>query len=205
MAFDSNKLVAVASGPSPTVGSTGSVLAMYATNDTAAIIETAGYFNGAATDLSVGSMIYAAIDLDGTPAHKSYLVSANDGVTVTITPAATVTFSAIRELTRRVDDIATAATHRIVAPVSGTITAIRSVIASALATGDATITARINSVPVTGGVITVTQAASAAGDVDVATPTAANIVAVGDVIELVVGGANTAAVEAMVTMTIVPS
>jgi hypothetical protein len=73
------------------------------------------------------------------------------------------------------------------------IVSITSVINAALATGDMTLTAAIGATPVTGGVITVTQSGSAAGDVDVATPTAANTLSDGDVLSITVGGTNTGA------------
>lgn len=101
-----------------------------------------------------------------------------------------------------VADLSGTDVYRVVSPVAGTLSKIHSVLAAALATGDATITASIDSVAVTDGVVTITQSGSAAGDVDVATPSAANTVAVGDVIELTVGGPNTAAVAATVTLTI---
>jgi fermentation-respiration switch protein FrsA (DUF1100 family) len=90
---------------------------------------------------------------------------------------------------------------RLVSPFAGTLTRLQSVIAGALATGDATITASINGTAVTGGVLTIAQAGSAAGDADAATPSAANAVAVGDVIALTVGGTNSNAVAATVTLT----
>lgn len=93
--------------------------------------------------------------------------------------------------------------YRVVAPVAGTIVAIRSVISGALATGDATLTAAIGGVAVTGGVITITQAGSAAGDVDAVLPSAANTVAVGDVVSVTVGGTNSASVGASVLLDII--
>jgi hypothetical protein len=74
-----------------------------------------------------------------------------------------------------------------------TILSIASVISAALGVGDATITASINGVPVTSGVITITQVGSAAGDVDTATPSGANVIGLGQVLELTIGGANAAA------------
>lgn len=93
----------------------------------------------------------------------------------------------------------------IVSPVAGTITKIYSAIDGALTTGNATLTADIGGVAVTNGALTVTQAGSAAGDMDVATPTAANTVAVGSVIGITVGGTNDAAKLAQVTILITPS
>ncbi len=93
--------------------------------------------------------------------------------------------------------------YRTVAPVAGTIVAIRTVLNGALATGDATVTASIGGAAVTGGTVTITQAGSAAGDIDAALPTAANTVAVGDVIALTVGGTNSASVGASALVEII--
>lgn len=95
---------------------------------------------------------------------------------------------------------ASALVYRVVSPVAGTIKKIYSVIDDALADGDATLTGKIGAVAITNGVITITQAGSAAGDVDVATPTAANVVDIADVISLTVGGTNTAAKSAKITI-----
>lgn len=83
--------------------------------------------------------------------------------------------------------------YRIVSPVAGTITKIQSITDAALATGDATLTGKIGATAITTGVITITQSGSAAGDVDVCSPSAANTVSVGSVISLTVGGTNSAA------------
>lgn len=93
----------------------------------------------------------------------------------------------------------------LVSPVAGTIANIQSVISGELGVGDATLAIAINGTPVTGGTITVAQAGSAAGQVDSVKPTAANTVAVDDVITVTAGGANTASVEAQVMITITPS
>jgi hypothetical protein len=95
---------------------------------------------------------------------------------------------------------ASAKVYRVVSPVAGTIKKIYSVIDGPLTVGDATLAGKIGAVAITNGVITITQAGSAAGDVDVATPTAANVVAVDDVISVTVGGTNTAAKSAKVTI-----
>ncbi len=92
---------------------------------------------------------------------------------------------------------------RTVSPVPGRIRKIWSVTDGVLTTGNATITAAINGVAVTNGVVTITQAGSAAGDVDFAVPTAANLVAAGDVISLTVGGTNATATPATVILEIV--
>ena len=75
-------------------------------------------------------------------------------------------------------------------------------IEGALTTGDATLTAKIGSTAITGGVLTITQSGSAAGDVDEAVPTAANTVLEGGVLSVTVGGTNDAAVAANVVFLI---
>jgi hypothetical protein len=80
--------------------------------------------------------------------------------------------------------------YRTLAPVAGRVVKIWSITEGALTTGDATLTAKIGATAITGGVITITQSGSAAGDKDSAVPTAANITAVGDELSLTVGGSN---------------
>lgn len=80
------------------------------------------------------------------------------------------------------------ATYQLVAPHAGTISKIYSVIDAAVSTADITITANIGVTAVTNGVVTIATAASAAGDIDSATPTAANVITAGAAINLVVAG-----------------
>ncbi len=91
-------------------------------------------------------------------------------------------------LTVDIADLSADTAHYVVSPVAGDITKLWSVIDGAVGTADVTITAAIGTTNVTNGVITIATAGSAAGDVDSATPTAANTVAVGDVIRLTVAG-----------------
>jgi hypothetical protein len=103
-----------------------------------------------------------------------------------------------------IDDLrgAQAKVYRIASPVAGAVTAIFSTLDAALATGDATLTGKIGATAITGGVATITQAGSAPGDYDTAAPTAANVVAQGDILSITVGGANTAQVAARVLVEI---
>lgn len=98
-----------------------------------------------------------------------------------------------------------AAVLRFVSPVAGTIDKIYSTLNAALATGDATLTGKIGSTAITAGVITITESGSAAGDVDVATPSAAKTVAVGDVISVTGGGTSSATGTATVSLLITPT
>ncbi|MCW2317474.1 hypothetical protein M2322_003033 [Rhodoblastus acidophilus] len=46
----------------------------YATDDAAATVETAGYFNGARSILTVGDVIIASMVMSGVPVNKQYVV-----------------------------------------------------------------------------------------------------------------------------------
>ena len=83
------------------------------------------------------------------------------------------------------------ADYYIVSPHAGSISKIYSAIDGAVGTANITITASIGATPVTGGVVTIATAESAAGDVDVATPSAANVVTAGQAIKLTVAGGGT--------------
>lgn len=87
---------------------------------------------------------------------------------------------------------ADATRYGFVAPATIVITKLRSVLlGAALAGGDATLTGKIATVAITNGAITIAEAGSAIGDVDSATPTAANTATVGQFVEALVGGGNT--------------
>jgi hypothetical protein len=73
-----------------------------------------------------------------------------------------------------------------------TLTSIDSALTAAIDV-DATITAAIDGVPVTNGEVSVAAAGSAAGTLDQAVPTAANVLAAGSVLTLAIGGGNTLA------------
>ena len=83
MAYNSKAFQVMHHIPGDTAGVTRAIAA-YSTNDAAAAVTGAGYFNDAAGLLPVGSQIFCALDLDGTAASAHYVVSANDGSTVTI-------------------------------------------------------------------------------------------------------------------------
>lgn len=48
----------------------------FATNDLATAVEAAGFFNSLADSMAVGDIIFASLDLDGTPQLKNYMVTA---------------------------------------------------------------------------------------------------------------------------------
>lgn len=87
---------------------------------------------------------------------------------------------------------ADASVYHIASPVAGKITGLRtSLQAHALAGGNATVTGKIGSTAITGGVVTMLNAGSAIGDTATATPTAANAVVAGSDINFTIGGTQT--------------
>lgn len=91
-------------------------------------------------------------------------------------------------LTLDIADGSADATYYLVCPHAGVVSKIYTVIDGVVSTADITITAKIGSTGITNGVVTIATASSAAGDVDSATPSAANAVNAGDAINLVVAG-----------------
>lgn len=63
----------------------------YTTVDTQADVNTSGYFNNIAAELSVGDFIDARVDTDGTPANVVFYVASNDGTTVDVTDGVVAT------------------------------------------------------------------------------------------------------------------
>lgn len=86
-------------------------------------------------------------------------------------------------------DLSTASSAFVASPWRGRIVRYYSCIQNAITTADGSVSLEINGTAVTGSTITVTQSGSAAGDVDSATPTAANYVNEGDTIEIITTGA----------------
>ena len=77
MAFNSKNLSVLAYA-------NGFTLWHYATVDTAAVVDSAGYFNPAEGMLRVGDMVMANADTDGTPANGLFVVNANDSGVVDV-------------------------------------------------------------------------------------------------------------------------
>jgi len=92
-----------------------------------------------------------------------------------------------------------------VSPIAGYVTKIWSVLFNGITVANAVVTSKIGGNAITNGGFTVTQAGSAAGDVDVATPTAAGTVAAGGAIEFATDGASTTTAPLMITVEITPN
>lgn len=60
----------------------------YVTNDDADAVETSGYFDTVADRIKTGDIVMCSLDLDGTPALQSYVLTNTSGViTVTLSIA----------------------------------------------------------------------------------------------------------------------
>jgi len=84
----------------------------------------------------------------------------------------------------------------------GDIVEIRSALNGAISGANAVLTAKIGGTAVTGGVITIANASSAAGDVDVCRPSGANTVADGGSVEIETNGASTGSVSVFLTVVV---
>lgn len=209
MAFVLSQLRGLMTLPPLSGGSEPGMVYGYKTNDTLAEVATSGYFNSATSILRLGDQIVVSGDLDGTPAINTYVVSSASGAdTVTVTGFATVTqtYNSKYALTTTVT-LTDGDSGYVAAPLGGDIAQIETVLlGGAVTTNDAVVTAKIGAagagVAVTGGVVTITASGSAIGDVDEATPSAANTVEEGDLIYFTVsgtpGGSRTALVSILI-------
>lgn len=93
-----------------------------------------------------------------------------------------------RYLTLDIADLSAEATYYLISSCAGKVTSIKSITDGAVSSADVTVTASINGAAITNGVVTIATAASAAGDMDEAIPTAANDIEVGDKLSFAVTG-----------------
>jgi hypothetical protein len=93
-------------------------------------------------------------------------------------------------LTARLTDVSAASSVNIAVPDDGKIIEIISVLGGAITTANSAVTTSINGTTVTGGGFTVAFSGSAAGDIDIAEPTALNNVKEGDYITITSDGGS---------------
>ncbi len=94
-------------------------------------------------------------------------------------------------------DVSTASSAFAVAPCKGRIVKMGSVIYVAITSADSAITSKIGGTAITGGSWTIANSGAAAGDVDTAVPTGANVVTEGANIEFISDGASSTTAPAM--------
>lgn len=146
--------------------------------------------------------------LTGADLHEPKgIASANSGEVYVANGAGGGVWTNIKNLNTvevhyKMEGINTMASHWIVPGVAGNITKIHSVIDQAIATADTVLTFEIGGVLITGSTITITQAGSAAGDVDSSTPSAANTITADTAVEMITDGGTTTAATATITFTI---
>ena len=108
-------------------------------------------------------------------------------------------------ITVKIPDISTAGQVYFAPGFDGRIVKATSVIAGAIGTADADLTLKIGGTAVTGGVITVATASSAAGDVDSCVPTALASFTSSQAIEVETDGASTNTIEVTITLELEPA
>jgi hypothetical protein len=121
------------------------------------------------------------------------LVDHLDGTSETdlsILDALTATAAEINTYTVNLDiaDGSAEGVYYAVCPHAGQIKKIWTVTDGAVGTADITVTAKIGATAVTDGVVTIATSGSAAGDIDSATPSAANVVTAGQAVNFTVTG-----------------
>ena len=171
-----------------------------------ALVDMTSFAGGAvaATSLAVsgGATVGGTLGVTGATtlaAASATTLAASTSLTVTGATVVGLEVPFVLTLT----SLTGAPVYRFTPSVSGTIVKIVSNLQGALTTGDATITGRIGATAITNGVVTITQAASAPGDVDTATPTALNtVVANTSDVNFTVGGTNLAVVGAVLTVVV---
>jgi hypothetical protein len=177
----------------------------YKTTDSLATCQASGYFNEIASMLSVGD----SIKVETVNSVSATTSVTNVGELIVASNASNVvdTYDAINNkiyLTVTMADVSTASSVWVVSPVAATFSKLYSVINGAIATADAAITTEIGGTAVTGGALTIANSGSAAGDVDSATPTAANTLTAGQALEIITDGASTNTVIATFTVELTP-
>lgn len=105
-------------------------------------------------------------------------------------------------LTLDITNISSATVVHLPSPVAGTISKITTIINGAITTANAILTGRIGSTAITGGAVTIPFSGSAAGQVNSATPTALNTVAVGNNINFTSNNASINTVRATIVVEI---
>ncbi len=134
-------------------------------------------------------------DQGGTAMHvgSGGTVTVESGGTVQVATGGSLKAAGGTSLTQTVlcldiADGSAEAVYYLVSPHAGTISKIYTVTDGAVGTADITVTAAIGATGVTSGVVTIATAASAAGDVDSATPSAANTITAGAAMNFTVTG-----------------
>ena len=110
-----------------------------------------------------------------------------------------------KAVTVRIADVSTAASVWVYPGFNGKIRKVLSVLHGAITGADANVTVEIAGTAVTGAALVIAYDGSAAGDVDTATPTAANYFTSDQPIEVITDGASSTAMPLEVTLWLEPT
>lgn len=134
-----------------------------------------------------GAELHEPKGVDAAAANRVYVSDGAGSGTWTTLPVASI--NGLNNANKyyisgKLTDLSTASSQYVPCPVAGTITRVITVLQGTIATSDGTARLRIAATPVTDSDITIAFSGSAAGDVDTATPTAANTVTANSAIEI---------------------
>ena len=129
-------------------------------------------------------------------AAGTYYKSNGNGTGSWINPLATVYNSNLVPIFGRIDDISTAGSVFVPCPIAGDIARIIVTLNGAITAANATVSAEINGVAVTGGDVTVAYSGSAGGSTFTGTPSGNKTVSANSAIEIITDGASSTAMSA---------
>lgn len=164
----------------------------YRTTDTAAQVAAYNYFLPVATMLELGDVITVQFvdDLE-SPGAIGGTVTLGVALKQTGMIMATQNGEGKYTLVARLADVSTASTAPVTSQVAGTITKITGILGGTITTANATVACNIGGAAITDGTLTVTFAASTKGSTFTASPSAANTLTVGNVLNAVTDGGST--------------
>ena len=164
----------------------------YRTADSVADITAMNYFSRLSTQLEVGDIIEVQHVLDTTAVPVLITGTSRVQVSLKINGFLLVTnTTGAQILTTVIPDVSTATTVPITTRVAGTIVGIQAVLGGTITTANSAITFNIGGVGITNSAITAAFAASTAGTTFTSTPTANNVLAVGNVLNALTDGGST--------------
>jgi len=179
---------------------------VYRTTDTAATVGGMNYFSALATQLEVGDIIEVqhVADLDTTPVAIIGSTKFQISLKINGFILASNVSDGAQILTTVIPDVSTASTASLTVAVPGTITGITAVLGGTITTANSAITFNIGGVAITNSAITAAFAGSTAGTTFTSAPTAANVLAAGDVLNAVTDGASTGEQPLYIVYTVTP-
>jgi hypothetical protein len=161
-----------------------------------------GFLNGATAGTQVASKAVVAdanVNIGVVKATAFHLGASGSETQVTSSAAELNKLDGVLSTAAEIDQraltvvmaLGTAGSRFVVVPFTWTLTNAYSVLDAAIATADEVLTLKNNAgSAVTNGAITITQAGSAAGDIDTATPTANNTFTAGQKLEIATNGGS---------------